>query len=94
MPKYVIERDPPHAGQLSDEDLRNISAKSCDVLRNMGPSVQWQESYVTDDKIYWVYIADSEDRVREHAQRGDFPVTNIAAVRRVIDPATSEARAG
>ncbi|HZW20972.1 DUF4242 domain-containing protein [Noviherbaspirillum sp.] len=93
MPKYVIERELPDAGKLSDEELRSISAKSCDVLQNMGPSIQWQESYVTDNKIYCVYIAQSEDLVREHAQRGGFPVTSVAAVHRVIDPTTSEMRA-
>jgi hypothetical protein len=90
MPKYVIERELPGAGKLSDQELRDISSKSCDVLHNMGPSIQWQESYVTDDKIYCVYIAPSEDLVREHAKRGAFPITNVAAVRRVIDPTTSE----
>jgi hypothetical protein len=93
MPKYVIERELPNAGKLSDEELRNISVKSCDVLHNMGPAIQWQESYVTDDKIYCVYIAASEDLVREHAKRGGFPVNSVAAVRRVIDPTTSEMRA-
>lgn len=93
MPKYVIERELPNAGKLSDEDLRSIAAKSCDVLHNMGPSIQWQESFVTDNKIYCVYIAESEELVREHAKRGDFPINNVAAVRRVIDPTTSEARA-
>ncbi len=92
MPKYVIERELPNAGKLSDEELRSISAKSCDVLHNMGPSIQWQESYVTDDKIYCVYIAASEDLVREHAKRGGFPVNSVATVRRVIDPTTSEMR--
>jgi hypothetical protein len=90
MPKYVIERELPDAGKLSDDDLRGISAKSCDVLHNMGPSIQWQESYVTDDKIYCVYIAASEDLVREHAKRGNFPVSSVAQVRRVIDPTTAE----
>lgn len=92
MPKYVIERELPDAGKLTDEELRDISAKSCDVLHNMGPSIQWQESYVTDNKIYCVYIAQSEDLVREHAKRGGFPVNSIAAVHRVIDPTTSEMR--
>lgn len=92
MPKYVIERELPNAGKLSDEELRAISSKSCDVLRNLGPSIQWQESFVTDDKIYCVYIAPSEDLVREHAKQGGFPANSIAAVRRVIDPTTSEMR--
>lgn len=90
MPKYVIERELPDAGKLSEEELRSIAAKSCDVLHNMGPSIQWQESFVTDNKIYCVYIAESEDLVREHAKRGGFPVNSIAAVRNVIDPTTSE----
>lgn len=92
MPKYVIERELPNAGKLSDEELQSISAKSCDVLHNMGASIQWQESYVTDNKIYCVYIADSEERIREHAKRGGFPANSISAVRRVIDPTTSEMR--
>lgn len=93
MPKYVIERELPDAGKLSAEELRGIAAKSCDVLHNMGPSIQWQESFVTDNKIYCVYIAESEDLVREHAKRGGFPANSIAAVRSVIDPTTSEMHA-
>jgi len=93
MPKYMIERDLPDAGKLSDTDLQQISAKSCDVLRQMGPDIQWQESYVTDNKIYCVYIAPSEQLIREHAQQGGFPVTQVNPVRRVIDPTTAEARA-
>ncbi len=90
MPKYIIERDLPNAGKLSDDELFSISAKSCDVLRNMGPAIQWQESYVTDDKIYCVYIAQSEELVREHAKRGGFPINSVATVRGVIDPTTAE----
>lgn len=93
MPRFVIERDLPDAGKLSDSDLQQISAKSCDVLRQMGPDIQWQESYVTDNKIYCVYIAPSEQLIREHAQQGGFPVTQVNPVRRVIDPTTAEARA-
>lgn len=93
MPKYVIERDLPDAGKLSDAELQGISAKSCDVLRQMGPDIQWQESYVTDDKIYCVYIASNEDLLREHAAQGGFPISGIATVRKVIDPTTSEMRA-
>jgi hypothetical protein len=93
MPKYVIEREIPGAGQLSSDQLQDIAAKSCDVLHNMGPDIQWQESFVTDDKIYCVYIAPNEDMVREHAKRGAFPINNVAAVRKVIDPTTSETRA-
>jgi hypothetical protein len=90
MPKFVIERELPGAGQMSDADLRGISQKSCSVLREMGPRVQWQQSYVTDDKIYCVYIAESEKDVREHAERGGFPANSVAKVRKVIDPVTSE----
>jgi hypothetical protein len=92
MPKYVIERELPNAGKLSDDELHAISAKSCDVLHSMGPSIQWQESFVTDDKIYCVYIAPNEDMVREHAKRGGFPVNSVATVHRVIDPSTAENR--
>lgn len=91
MPKYVIERDLPGAGRLSTGELQQISQKSCDVLRKLGPEIQWQESYVTDDKIYCVYIAPNEEIIRAHAQQGDFPITSIASVRRVIDPTTAEA---
>ncbi|SCK25545.1 DUF4242 domain-containing protein [Vogesella sp. LIG4] len=90
MPKYVIEREIPGAGKLTAEELHGISAKSCGVLQELGPSVQWLESYVTDDKIYCVYIAPNEDMVREHARRGGFPANSIAAVRSVIDPTTAE----
>lgn len=90
MPKYVIERDLPGAGKLSAAELQQISQKSCDVLRRLGPEIQWQESYVTDDKIYCVYIAPSEEMILAHAQQGDFPVTSVAPVRRVIDPTTAE----
>ena len=90
MPKYVIERDLPGAGKLSPMELKGVSQKSCQVLRDMGPRVQWQQSYVTDDKIYCVYIADSEKDVREHAQKGGFPANRVSAVRAVIDPNTAE----
>lgn len=90
MPKFVIERDIPGAGKLSAADLKGISQKSCDVLANMGPHIQWRESYVTDDKVYCVYIADNEDLVREHAQRGGFPANRISQVMTIIDPATAE----
>jgi hypothetical protein len=90
MPKYVIERTMPGAGKLSDEDLKAVSRKSCDVLRELGARVQWQESYVTDDKIYCVYIADDPALVRRHAELGGFPADSIARVRAVIDPATAE----
>ncbi|HEY5897416.1 MAG TPA: DUF4242 domain-containing protein [Burkholderiales bacterium] len=90
MPKFVIERDLPGAGKLSPAELKGVSQKSCEVLRGMGPRVQWQQSYVTDDKIYCVYLADSEKDVREHAQKGGFPANRISAVRAVIDPSTAD----
>ena len=92
MPKYVIERELPGAGKLSTEQLQGISAKSCDVLRELGPRVQWHHSYVTDDKIYCVYIAPNEAIVREHAQKGGFPANKVSEVRTLIDPTTAEAR--
>ncbi len=90
MPKYVIEREMPGAGQLSADALREISQKSCAVIESMGPHVQWMQSYVTGDKIYCVYIAPDEAQVREHAQRGGFPADRIAQVASVIDPTTAE----
>ena len=90
MPKFVIEREIPNAGKLSADELKGISAKSCEVLRGMGPSIQWQQSYVTDNKIFCVYIADNEDAVREHARQGGFPANAIHRVSSVIDPATAE----
>jgi hypothetical protein len=90
MPKYVIEREVPGAGKLSDQQIQAMAKKSCDVLLSMKPVVQWQHSYVTDDRIYCVYIAPNEDAVRQHAKVGDFPVSKISRVRRVIDPITSE----
>jgi hypothetical protein len=90
MPKFVIERDIPGAGKLSPEQLQAISQKSCGVLRDMDPRIQWVQSYVTDDKVYCIYIAPDEDAVREHAQRGGFPANRISQVRSVIDPTTEE----
>ena len=90
MPKYVIERDLPGAGKLSKQELHAISQKSCGVLRNMGPQIQWLHSYVTDDKIYCVYIAPSEAAVREHATQGGFPANRVSEVRNTIDPTTAE----
>ncbi len=90
MPKYVIERELPGAGKLSAEELRGISQKSCEVLQEMGPQIQWVESFVTDDKIYCVYIAPNEEAVREHAQKGGFPANRISEVKSVIDPTTAE----
>jgi hypothetical protein len=90
MPKFVIEREVPGAGKLSPQELQSIAQKSCDVLRKMGPQIQWVQSYVTDDKIYCVYIAPDETVIRQHAQQGGFPVNKIARIRTVIDPTTSE----
>jgi hypothetical protein len=90
MPKFVIERDLPGAGKLSPHDLQGISKKSCGVLRQMGPGIQWVQSYVTDDKVYCVYIAPDEAAVREHARQGGFPANRISRVREIIDPTTSE----
>ena len=90
MPRYVIEREIPGAGNLSMDELHAISQKSCSVLQEMGPQVQWVQSYVTDSKIYCVYIAPDEASVREHAERGGFPANTIAEVRNVIDPTTAE----
>jgi hypothetical protein len=90
MPKFVIERELPGAGKLSPMELKGVSQKSRDVLHAMGPKIQWQHSYVTDDKIYCVYIAESEKEVREHARRGGFPANAVNSVRAVIDAATAE----
>ncbi len=90
MPKYVIERDIPGAGALSPADLQAVSQKSCGVLQDLGPSIQWQHSYVTDDKLYCVYIAPNEALIREHARLGGFPADRISRVRRIIDPTTAE----
>ena len=90
MPKFIIERGIPGAGRLTPEELRAVSQKSCGVLSEMGPQVQWVESFVTDDKIYCVYLAPDEAAVREHARRGDFPADSVAEVRRMIDPTTAE----
>ena len=90
MPKYVIERDLPGAGKLSPQDLKGISQKSCGVLDELGPQIQWQESFVTDDKIYCIYIAPNEELVREHARRGGFPATRVSEVRAMIDPVNAE----
>ena len=90
MPKFVIEREIPEAGKLSPQQLQAISQKSCSVLREMGPRIQWVQSYVTDDKIYCVYIAPDEDTVRKHAQQGGFPANRISQIRAVIDPTTAE----
>ena len=90
MPKYIIERELPGAGKLGTAELQAISRKSCDVLREMTPEINWVQSYVTGDKIYCVYIAPDEKLIREHATKGEFPVTSIARVGSVIDPTTAE----
>ena len=90
MPKYVIEREIPGAGSLSAEQLKSISQTSCGVLSNMGPQIQWLQSYVTGDKIYCVYIAPDEKMVREHAKQGGFPANSVSEVMAVIDPTTAE----
>ncbi|MGA7314373.1 MAG: DUF4242 domain-containing protein [Silvibacterium sp.] len=90
MPKFVIERGIPEVGKLSPEQLKAISQKSCSVLRELGPKIQWVHSYVTEDKIYCLYIAPDEDTVRQHAQEGGFPANRISQIRSIIDPTTSE----
>ena len=90
MPKFVIERNIPGAGKLTAEQMSGIAQKSCSVLRDMGLQVQWVESFVTDDKIYCIYIAPDEAAVREHARLGGFPADSVQAVRRMIDPTTAE----
>ncbi len=90
MPRFVIEREIPGAGELSGDELHAISQKSCGVLRELGPQVQWLQSFVTDDKIYCVYIAPDEASVRKHAEMGGFPANSVAQVRSIIDPTTAE----
>ena len=90
MPKFVIEREIPGAGKLSASELHAISQKSCGVIGNMGPKIQWIQSFVTDNKIYCIYIAPDEATVREHANQGGFPANSVARVAAVIDPTTSE----
>ncbi len=90
MPKFVIEREIPGLGNLSDAELREVSRKSMSVLKEMGPEIQWLHSYATGDKLYCVYLAPDEAMIREHAKRGGFPANRISAVRRLIDPTTAE----
>ena len=90
MPKYVIEREIPGAGKLTAAELQAISQKSCGVLRNMGPQIQWLQSYVTDDKVYCVYIAPNKQMIEEHAKQGGFPANRISEVKAIIDPTTAE----
>ncbi|HEX3178764.1 MAG TPA: DUF4242 domain-containing protein [Methylomirabilota bacterium] len=92
MPKYLIERELPGAGKLSQQELQGVSQKSCSVLRDLGPQIQWVHSYVTGDKIYCVYVAPSEDLIRKHAQQGGFPANRISEIKNVIDPTTAESR--
>ncbi|MCB0180979.1 MAG: DUF4242 domain-containing protein [Anaerolineae bacterium] len=91
MPKYVIEREMPGAGQLSAEELRGAAQNSCAVLQELGPQIVWVQSYVTDDKIYCVYIAQNENLVRQHAQQAGFPANRVSEVKTIIDPTTAEA---
>src|SRR3984893_76797 len=90
MPKFVIEREVPGAGNLSEAQLREMSQKSVNVLRAMGPEIQWLHSYVTGDKVYCVYLAPDEATIREHAKRTGIPANRVSAVRRLIDPSTAE----
>jgi hypothetical protein len=88
MPEFVIEREIPGASKLTEAELREVSLKSLEVLKELGPEIRWIQSFVTDDKIYCIYYAPDEALIREHARRGNFPVDRIAAVRRLIDPTT------
>jgi Protein of unknown function (DUF4242) len=90
MPKYIIEREIPGAGNLSAEELQAISQKSCSVLNRMGPQIQWVQSYVTGDKVYCVYIAPNEEMIKEHAEQGGFPANRVSEIRSLIDPTTAE----
>lgn len=90
MPKYIIEREIPNAGDLTAQDLQGISQKSCSILKNMGPQIQWVQSYVTDNKVYCTYIAPNEEEILRHAKEGGFPANSVAEIKSVIDPTTSE----
>ena len=90
MPKFVIEREIPGAGKLTPEELKGISQKSCEVLKNLGPEIEWIQSYVTDDKIYCIYIAPNTEMIREHARQAGFPANRISEVKSIIDPTTAE----
>lgn len=90
MPKYIIEREIPGAGNLSSAELQGISQKSCSILKNMGPQIQWVESFVTDDKVYCTYIAPNEEEILKHAKEGGFPANKVAQIKSVIDPTTAE----
>lgn len=93
MPKFLIEREIPGAGNLSGAELRAISQTSCGVLQKMGPQIQWVQSYVTGDKVYCVYIAPNEEMIREHAKQGGFPANRVSEIKSVIDPTTAEGAA-
>jgi len=90
MPKYIIERNIPDAGNIPATDLQQISQKSCCVLKEMGPGIQWLESFVTADKIYCIYIAENEEAIKTHAEQGGFPANSIAEIKTIIDPTTAE----
>ena len=90
MPKFVIEREIPGAGKLSADELKAVSQKSCAVLNNLGPRIQWVESYVTADKVYCVYVSPNEQLIREHAQQGGFPADRISEIKTMIGPTTAE----
>jgi hypothetical protein len=90
MPKYVIERIVPGASKMSAEELKGMSLRSCNVLNQLGPQIQWIHSYVTDNKIYCIYVAPNEEMVREHARIGGFPASLVSVVKTIIDPTTSE----
>ena len=90
MPQYVIERDMPGAGKLSSEELKGASQTSCGVLKKLGPQIQWVESYVTDDKVYCIYVAPNKQMIEEHARQGGFPANRISEIRAMIDPTTAE----
>ena len=90
MPKYIIEREIPKAGEMSTSQLKTVAQKSCSVLKEMGPQIQWIQSYVSDNKIYCVYIAPNEEAIRKHAQQGGFPANRISQVKTMIDPTTAE----
>lgn len=92
MPKYLIEREIPGAGQLTPEQLQGVSQKSCNVLRSMGPEIQWVQSYVTGDKVYCIYIAPNEEMIRQHAAEGGFPANRISEIKGMIDPTTAEVK--
>ena len=90
MPKYLIEREIPGAGQMSARDLQAISRRSCDVIKNLGPDLHWVESFVTEDKVYCVYIAPDAELIRKHAEQGGFPANRISEIKGIIDPATAD----